>query len=219
MEELFVPKNNPFVKFKVGKLWTPTRKRAISKGELDKIIALKLSKATTHYLDFARDVFLFTYFTAGINICDIANLQYCNINNGRVQYVRSKTGKEINCKLMPMAEEIIAKYSNPSGSPTDYIFPILNRNVHRTELQKYNRIHKVTQKVNKQLKELGRLTGITTPISSYVARHTYASQLKFSGVSTAIISQSLGHSSEKVTQVYLDSFGNEQIDEAMKNLL
>ena len=217
-EELFIPKSNPFTKFKVGRLWTETRKRSISKEDIQKLVDLRLPKSSTPYLEFARDIFLFTYYTAGINIGDIARLKHSNIRNGRINYTRHKTGKEIACKLMPIASEIIEKYSSPFYDDVDYIFPILDKQ-HATDLQIHNRIHKVTVKVNKRLKELAKLAGIEVHLTTYVARHTYATVLKRSGVNIAIISESLGHSDLATTQIYLDSFENSQIDEAMQNLL
>lgn len=80
-------------------------------------------------------------------------------------------------------------------------------------------MHKVLAIINKSLKAVGEELNLPIDLTTYVARHTYATVLKRSGVNTSIISESLGHSSEKVTQIYLDSFENSQIDEAMKNLL
>lgn len=111
--------------------------------------------------------------------------------------------------------EIIAKYENDK-SP--YLFPILTP-FHKTEIQIANRLHKVLAKINKHLKEIGKKLKLPIPLTTYVARHSYATVLKRAGVSTSIISESLGHSSEKITQVYLDSFDNSQINDAMKNLL
>ena len=90
---------------------------------------------------------------------------------------------------------------------------------HQTEVQVANRLHKVLAKVNKHLKEIGERLNLPIPLTTYVARHSYATVLKRAGVSTSIISESLGHSSERVTQIYLDSFDNEQINSAMKYLL
>ena len=73
--------------------------------------------------------------------------------------------------------------------------------------------------VNKRLKEVGKELQIPIDLTTYVARHSYATVLKRSGISTSLICETLGHSSEKVTQIYLDSFGNSQIDAAMQNLL
>jgi len=117
--------------------------------------------------------------------------------------------------LHPKALDLISKYYN-SESP--YLFPILY-SYHITEQQKANRIHKIITKVNKHLKELGKELKIPIDLTTYVARHSFATVLKRSGVSTSIICESLGHSSEKVTRIYLDSFENSQIDDAMKFLL
>ena len=82
-----------------------------------------------------------------------------------------------------------------------------------------NRLHKVLGQVDKSLKIVAQIAKVDVNLTTYVARHSYATVLKRSGVPTSIICESLGHSSERVTQIYLDSFENEQIDEAMKNLL
>ena len=90
---------------------------------------------------------------------------------------------------------------------------------HKTEIQKSNRIHKVIAKVNQRLKEIGEALDLPLTLTTYVARHSQATVMKKAGVSTAVIREIMGHSSERVTQIYLDSFDNKQIDEAMKNLL
>ncbi len=125
----------------------------------------------------------------------------------------------MSCRLMPEAREIMERYGSPFYDDEDYIFPILDRRVHVTEQQIYNRIHKVLKRVNDSLKIIAKMTGLKTRLTSYVARHSYATVLKRSGVNVALISESLGHSDLSTTQIYLDSFENSQIDEAMKNLL
>ncbi len=80
-------------------------------------------------------------------------------------------------------------------------------------------VHKVISKVNQRLKEIGKALDIPIDLTTYVARHSQATVMKKAGVSTAVIREIMGHSSERVTQIYLDSSDNEQIDEAMKNLL
>lgn len=215
-EEQFVTKSNPFSKFKVGRLWTKTRKRAITKEDVQKLMELKIEPShQTEYRDFARDVFLFSYYTAGINFTDLASLRYSDVVNGRISYSRNKTQKLLLFRLMPRALEIIEKYSHSGHSSDDYVFPILDRRIHVTPQQIFNRTHKVLR----ELKVLGEMIGLQMPLTTYVARHTYATVLKRSGVNIAIISESLGHSDLSTTQIYLDSFENSQIDEAMKNLL
>ena len=219
-EGLFIQKSSPFSKYKVGSLWTKTRKRAITKEDVQRLADLEIERENRFsYRDFARDIFLFSYYTAGINFTDIASLRYCDIINGRISYSRNKTQKLLSFRLMPTAMAIIEKYSRSGHSSDDYIFPILDKQVHITPQQIFNRTHKVLRKVNRELKVLGEMIGLQIPLTTYVARHTYATVLKRSGVNIAIISESLGHSDLSTTQIYLDSFENSQIDEAMKNLL
>ena len=217
---MFLQKINPFAKYKVGSLWTRTRKRAITKEDIQKLVALEIApNYRTDYAEFARDIFLFSYYTAGINFTDIATLRYCDIVDGRIYYSRHKTQKLLSFQLVPNAMRIIEKYSKANHAQEDYIFPILDRTEHKTAQQIFNRTHKVLRKVNRELKTLGEQIGLEMPLTTYVARHTFATVLKRSGVNIAIISESLGHSDLSTTQIYLDSFENSQIDAAMQHLL
>ena len=202
----------PFRSYKVSRLSRQIPKRAIEKKDVMRIMNYQ-GKSEMECL--AIDVFTFSYLTAGINFIDISKLKHSNIVESHLIYNREKTKKLINVPLQVKALEIIAKYQNDK-SP--YLFPILSP-LHKTEVQIANRLHKVLAKINKHLKEIGEKLQLPIPLTTYVARHSYATVLKRAGVSTSIISESLGHSSERVTQIYLDSFDNEQIDKAMKNLL
>ena len=208
----------PFNRFKVNKFDVHTVKRAISKEEVQKILALDLSDSW-FYRVLARDLFLFSYFGAGINFSDIALLRFNDLRDGRVCYVRKKTGKSIGFPLNDISTKIVEKYTRPFGNDNDYIFPILDAGIHKTEQQKRDRIRKTLKKVNRELKVLGEMIGLEIPLTTYVAHHTYATVLKRSGVSVALISESLGHSDLSTTQIYLDSFENSQIDAAMAHLL
>ena len=218
-DKVFICKENPFTAYKVGRLWTQTRKRAVHKEDIQRLMQAELPATRSPYLEFARDIFLFSYFTAGINFKDIATLRYDNIEDSRIYYARYKTGKQLSCPLTEQARQIVAKYMTEDCDGDKYIFPILDRAIHRTEQQIHNRIHKVLVHVNKGLREWSRILGLKTTLTTYVARHTFATVLKRSGVSVALISESLGHSDLSTTQIYLDSFENSQIDEAMKHLL
>lgn len=204
----------PFNEFKTSKFDVSTEKRAISKADILKIIQLDLSKER-EYIRLSRDIFAFSYLCGGINFTDIANLKPSNIISGRLDYIRQKTGKRIAIHLKPEALNIILAYS----CGDNYLFPILDKNIHKTATQKENRIHKILGKVDKNLKEIGKMAKIEVNLTTYVARHSFASVLKKSGVNIALISEALGHSDLATTQIYLDSFDNEQIDLAMKNLL
>ena len=143
------------------------------------------------------------------------------LNNG--QYYQwatfvceAKTHKKITVSLSAYALTIIEKYSHVSNG---YLFPILDNDVHITEMQRYNRKKKVLKSVNYRLKKLSKILGMNINLTTYVARHSFATVLKRSGVNIALISEALGHSDLATTQIYLDSFENEQIDTAMANLL
>ena len=218
-DKIFLCKENPFVLYKLGKHWTQTRKRAVHKEDIQRLIQAELPITRSPYTEFARDIFLFSYFSAGINFKDIATLRYNDMEEDRIFYRRHKTGKAMTCRLHPQAKAIIARYAYSEAMQEDYIFPILDCHIHRTEQQIHNRVHKVLIHINRELKEWSKRLGLVTNLTTYVARHTYATVLKRSGVSVALISESLGHSDLSTTQIYLDSFENSQIDAAMQHLL
>ena len=156
----------------------------------------------------------------GINLTDITLLRWSNILEGRLFYTRAKTGKDFNLRLLAPALEIMERYRLfTGGKPGNYVFPILDAERHLTATQKDNRIHKLTGQINRGLKEIARMAGIDVVLTSYVARHTYATVLKTSGVPIAVISEALGHESEAITHTYLKSFENEVIEAANENLL
>ncbi len=207
----------PFDEYKINKFNTKTQKRAIAKKEVLKFTKEVGNIGKRQYVQLSKDIFMFSYLCGGINFTDIANLTKENIIEGkRLHYIRQKTGKLIKLGLSDEAMQIIERYANESKG---YLFPILNIKIHKTPLQKQNRIHKILGKVNINLKLIAAQLGIEGNLTTYVARHSFASVLKKSGVNIALISEALGHSDLATTQIYLDSFDNEQVDEAMKNLL
>ena len=202
----------PFNIYKVSKLNKTTAKRALTKADVRKIMAYE---GSTPMERLALDVFIFSYLCAGINFIDMAKLTYSNIQDGQITYYREKTKKLIIVPLQKQAMQIIEKYND---GKSNFIFPILS-GFHKSQVQIANRLHKVLAKINKHLKEIGVKLNLPIPLTTYVARHSFATVLKRAGVSTSIISESLGHSSEKITQVYLDSFDKEQMNTAMQALL
>lgn len=202
----------PFHNYKVSKLNKATAKRALSKDDIRRIMEYK-GKSQMECL--AIDIFTFSYLCAGINFIDIAKLKYSNIQGNQLVYNREKTKKLIITPLQERAIQIIEKYNDGKSA---FVFPILS-NFHKTDVQVANRLHKVLANLNKHLKAIGVKLKLPIPLTTYVARHSFATVLKRAGVSTSIISESLGHSSEKITQVYLDSFDKEQMNTAMQALL
>lgn len=207
----------PFNQYRISKFDVTTEKRAIAKTEVLKFTKEVQPIGKRQYVQLSKDIFIFSYLCGGINFTDIANLTKANIIEGkRLHYVRQKTGKLIKLGLSEEAIQIIEQYAPESKG---YLFPILDSKIHKTPLQKQNRIHKILGKVNKNLKLLAAQLGVKANLTTYVARHSFASVLKKSGVNIALISEALGHSDLATTQIYLDSFDNEQVDDAMKNLL
>lgn len=205
----------PFKTYKLTKLNTKTKKRALTKDQVKKIADHKLEIGSKLWM--ARSIFLFSYYCRGINFIDMAQLKWGNIQDGRLHYTRAKTGHQFNIALLPPALEILDYYrKNQDGS--GFIFPILGA-YHDTEQKVKNRVKKIMKEVNSNLRTVASKVEIDFNVTTYVARHSYATVLKRQNVSTSQISEALGHSSEKITQVYLDSFENTVLDEADKFLL
>jgi integrase len=208
----------PFGKFKTTKFNTETRKRAITKVEINQVRDFDASASTK--LQLAKDIFMFSYYCQGINIADIAHLKWMNISNDRLYYKRMKTKKEFSIRLIEPALAILEQYKPVTlGAMEDYIFPILERTFHLSPQQKDYRIQKVTGQSNKYLKEIGLHLRFDFPLTTYVARHSFATVLMNAGVSVSKISQAMGHKSESITYTYLKSFENAEIDEILDKLV
>ncbi|PMD99304.1 hypothetical protein BWI97_02595 [Siphonobacter sp. BAB-5405] len=220
-EDGFVkPDYNPFKNIDFAKYRrVKTKKRALPKETMDKIKALDLSKQPS--LQFARHIFLFSYYAWGINFSDIAFLKWKDIIDDSIYYIRRKTHESLNVGLSPELVTILDVYKKSilNENEESYIFPILNKRKHLTPIQIDNRIDKVLKNVNRDLKIIGEMVESALPISTYTARHSFASVLKKSGVSTAIIKEMMGHDTERTTEIYLDSFENEQLNSIAKNYL
>ena len=208
---------SPFLEYKLSRFSTKTKKRALSKDNVMKLLKMDCT-GMSEKAQLAHDVFSFSYYCGGISFVDIANLTPINIIDGRLIYERQKTHGSINLVLLDEAKIIIEKYAayrNRAG----YLFPILDDRVHITPMQKFNRVRKLCRQINKQLHVLADELGIKEDVTTYVARHSFATVLKKSGVNIGIISQALGHQDIKTTQIYLSKFDDEQVDSAMQNLL
>jgi integrase len=211
-------------KFHVGKFDVSTAKRAISREELRRLEALE---PASDRQQLAKDIFLFSFYCGGINFVDLAQLRWQNLSGTtdeghplRLAYIRQKTGGKFSLKLLPPAASILASYLPFTfANATSYVFPVLDLLKHESPTQIKNRLHKVLGQVNNDLKALGIAAGIDTPLTTYVARHSFATSLKRSGVATGIISEAMGHKSEAVTAIYLGSFSSETMDAAFEHLL
>lgn len=186
------------------------RKMALSLRQIKQIVTYTDgAEATEHY----RDLWFFSYLCNGINVNDLIRLRYSNIDGDELHFYRSKTlhtsreKKEIEALITPEMKRIIDRWGNPDRSPNNYIFPFLDG--YHTPIEQKKRTQDVTRRINKRLKMIGDKLGISG-ISTYTARHSYASVLKRSGANIAYISESLGHSDLKTTENYLASFEKEE---------
>lgn len=202
-DELVSKENYPFAKYKIKK--EKTQHRALTKEEVKKIRDIKLENKA---LQVARDYFMFSFFTRGMSFIDMAYLKKENIHKDRIQYRRAKTGQLFTLKLTDEAKEIIDRYIDNSGK-TEYIFPIVQH-----EENKFKEYRNSMRLTNKKLSKVGELVECSIPLTTYVARHSWATIAKRGGISTSVISEGLGHATEHITQVYLDSFENSVLDEA-----
>lgn len=205
----------PFKEYKISALDHSTKKRAIRMEDIEKIISYRPKPDTKQQL--SKDLFLFSFYNMGMNFKDMALLKWENIVNERVDYKRAKTKKEFSIKMLPPVVEILDFYKK-HNSDSDYVFPILN-NSYNTPDKIHKRIKSGLKRMNLHLKQIGQVLEIDGKVTSYVSRHSWATILKRKGIPVGIISEGLGHSSESVTQVYLDSFENETLDKINEKLL
>ena len=205
----------PFKDFAFSKYNNPkTKKRAITQEQFQKIANLQLDDDK---LVNSRNYFLFSYYCRGLNFTDLANLKWTNIIDGHLNYIRAKTKEHFDFKLHPKALHILAFYRALEGNSDDgYIFPILYKR-HSSVSSKRDRRMKILKRVNQDLKTLSEKAEIQKNITTYVARHTYATTLKAKGVSIEEIGKTLGHDSTKTTEIYLDEIGDPLFDDRIND--
>ncbi len=164
-------------------------------------------------LDFARDMFLFSFYTRGMSFVDMANLKKTDLEGDNLIYARRKTGHKLFIKWEPCMQEIIDKH--PSSPQSPYLLPILSepfdnsRNQYKTTLFQ----------INKHLKEVGHDAGIPISLTMFMARHSWASIAAQRNVPLSVISEGMGHHSEEETALYIASLDNSLVDEANSKIL
>jgi integrase len=205
----------PFKTYKVSKLKGKGFKKALSRDEVRLIE--NLGEIAYPYLVEAKHLFVFSYYTRGMNFYDMMKLRWENIVDNKIIYTRSKTKGRFIIKILQPVSDILSYYKK-SKSNAGYVFPILLHD-NLTPIQIENRKAKKLKQFNSDLKKIAEIVGIKKPLTSYVARHSYATNLKQSGVSTDLISQSMGHQNIMITNAYLKDFEDDVIDDANEKLL
>lgn len=207
VEKGLTPQNNPFRHVYTGV--DKTVKRAISIKAIKVLKVLDLS--TKSSLDFALDMFMFSFCTRGMSFVGMAYLKKKDLQNGILAYLRRKTGQELSIKWEKCMDEIVAKYPE---NQTDFLLPIINEQGYERK-QYDNALHLV----NYSLKELSTMLKLQRPLTMYVARHSWASAAKAKNVPLSVISEAMGHTSERTTRIYLKWFDNTLVDSANRKVL
>ena len=196
----------PFKHYSIKSIKTK-RQIAITKNDIDKFISFDYTNNTKYKLSYLT--FLFSYYSAGINFTDVCKLKKGQIIDELV-YTRSKTGKLMTIPLYKKNKEILKKIHSIPKENNDYIFPYLT-NFHETDRQIADRIKKTRTKYNKDIKFIAKNVGITANLTSYVARHSFATTLYQSGTPVSVIKELLGHENVAITEVYLKQFDIDSI--------
>ena len=192
--------------------YVPTNERAISAEDIRAIQQLELPSDSIQA--FARDLFMFSFYTRGMSFIDIACLKKTDLKNGLLSYCRKKTNQQITIAWELELQEIVDRYSAQTED-TPYMLPII-KNMDETEYVQYKRVQ---TNVNRALKCIGTKVGLRLPITMYVARHSWASIARDMDISLSVISEGMGHQSCKTTQIYLDTIDTSKINEANRKII
>jgi len=209
VEKEITPQRYPFKHVYTG--IEKTLKRAVTLKTIKQVKQADLSLFPT--LDYARDMFMLSFYTRGMSFVDMAYLKKADLNNGILSYRRKKTGQQLFIRWEECMQEIVDKYPCISASP--YLLPIIKKPGDNPRKQYRNAI----LSVNKNLKSLSKMMGLSTVLTTYVARHSWASIAKSKNIPLSVISEGMGHDSEMTTQIYLASLDTTIVDKANSLIL
>lgn len=187
-----------------------TVKRALPLAVIKKIKLLDLSM--TPQLDYARDMFLLSFYLRGMSFIDMAFLKKTDLKGGYVTYCRRKTGQRLIIEWTKEMQGILDKY--PENS-TDYLLPIIRS----TGINERCSYRNTGYNINYSLKQIAGMVGVAIPLTLYVARHSWASAAKAKGIPISVISEGMGHDSESTTRIYLASLDTSVVDRANSLIL
>lgn len=208
VENDIIENRNPFKHVYTGV--DKTIKRALPLAVIKKIKALDLS--STPASDFARDMFMMSFYLRGMSFIDMAFLRKTDLKNGYITYRRHKTGQKLTIEWTKEMQMILDKYPE---NTSDYLLPII-RNPGTNERYTYRN---AGYNINHNLKRIAEMIGVPIPLTLYVARHSWASAAKAKGIPLSVISEGMGHDSEATTQIYLASLDTTAVDKANSLIL
>lgn len=187
-----------------------TVKRAVGRESIRQIRDIDLQESPSQ--DFARDMFLFSFYTRGMSFVDMAYLKKKDLQNDILTYRRQKTGQQMQIHWEKQMQEILNKYDTGG---TSYLLPII-RDTDKNIRRQYQT---VSHRINRQLKDLGKKLGFSIPLTMYVARHSWASIAHSRNIPISVISKGMGHDSELTTQIYLTSLNTSEVDKANRKVI
>lgn len=202
VKQRITPQTYPFADVYTGR--ADTMKRAISKDDIIRLKNLELSHLPT--LAFARDMFMMSFYLRGISFVDMVFLKKATLNGGNLTYNRHKTGQRLTIKWEPQMQEITDRYSSDS----DYLLPFIKTN----KISERRQYKNASKTLNRNLNKVAQLAGISTKLTMYVSRHSWASIAKQMNIPISVISEALGHDSERTTQIYLATLDTKSVDDA-----
>ena len=200
-----------------GKYTIPTGRNVKKALTLEEVAKIYNHEPENQAQEMARDYWMFMYLCNGMNVKDLCLLKWGDIKGDIITYERAKTSttertkKGIRIALKPESRTVIRKWGNPSLDGAAYIFPHLEPGM--TPIRQSQVYKQLTKTINKHIKAIAQSLEIPHHVTTYSARHSFATVLKRSGANIAMISDLLGHSDLSVTQNYLDSFEDDQIQE------
>lgn len=203
VEDNIIENRNPFRHVYTGV--DKTVKRALPLAVIKKIKSLDLAESPA--LDYARDMFLMSFYLRGMSFIDMAFLKKSDLKNGYVTYRRRKTGQQLIIEWTKEMQLILNKYPE---NKSDYLFPVIRD----PKTNERNTYRNAGYNINHSLKRIAEMVGVTIPLTLYVARHSWASAAKAKGIPLSVISEGMGHDSEATTQIYLASIDTSIIDKA-----
>ena len=189
-----------------------TTKRAIPEVCLRAIGQLDLSSDAR--LSFARDMFMFSFYMRGMPFVDMAFLKKSDLKHGTICYSRKKTHQLLKVEWVKELQDIVNRYA-PLTFGTPYMLPIISR----ADGTEYSQYRLMQEKVNRYLKKIGAMIALKIPLTTYVARHSWASMARNMDFSIAIISEAMGHNSYRTTQIYLNSIDLSKINQANRKII
>lgn len=208
VEDEIIENRYPFRKVYTGV--DKTVKRALPLKIIKKIIGLDLSKMPA--MDFARDMFVMSFYLRGMSFIDLTYLKKSDLRDGCISYRRRKTGQQLIIGWEPEMQMILDKYP---PNPTEYLLPIITNPATNDRYTYRNKGYNI----NRNLKKIARMAGVNVPLTLYVARHSWASAAKAKGIPVSVISEGMGHDSEATTQIYLASLNTAVVDKANSIIL